>query len=1346
MMRRVALAFCLSLLALPVFAEESALRLRGIAFAEGEAEEIQIQVWAMGEQVAEHPEWQFEAVFDGIVAPGKPFSVDLGEARLPVLVELSAESHGAVSLQVVLPEQLDLPPAWLRRGDPLKISVSPMAKSADEAIVWGDVVSDFTSGDSRRWRPAIAHHFVGSGGALDAIVPPGSYGARIFSVHPDGHFRTEDVRMSGKPQPVRLDLATREVPVKVWDQRGRPVAGVRVVEASSPFEVAAASDEGGRAAVRVPVGGQWKIVALDDELMGMVLGRDRPEGELAIDLAPRNDLTLTWEEWADPLVIEPNWLPRALGRSPRSYSGGSVRLPKVEDKASCRFWSPWVATGVEWYDGSIEAVALSTRTAVSLEGRVVHADGQPAPGNPVWVRLARRSYYRSGSTPGTRGANQPLSRPWLPWAVSGADGSFSVAGLPPSEIQAEVLAPGLPTARGERLTGKEGGRLETTVVLQPGATLAFTVTDPHGIPLEGVSADVYRSNLTKTGGAGTMTVARTRDRGDPELTGMTDAEGRAKLAQVPVGVVRLRLSRPGSVTRTFDGIEVPVEGKDLGDLVLEPGVTLRGTTVGPDGEVVANAEVAVGADPRMQFFRPETTSDDQGLFLIPDLAMSGIIYLQARAEGLVPMAPLAVEMPPEGEVEVAMATERKLEGVALDSRDDAPVVGARIVLSAQYVANPGSAMIRSPRRVGDATTDSSGAFVFDGLVGGSQLELTVTASGLQRATREVAIPVEADPKPLIVRLEKGFDLQGLILDSEGEPAAGVRVAAMPESQAFEMRVYGAYSGTISGSDGRFRFDDLAPGKVTVSARSEDGLEAREVAEAGQSEEVVLRFERGLTVEGVVLDPESAPVAGAEVTVYGECIRNYVRYETAGDGLFELTGAKPAPCTMGVRAEGFVRKERQIEVPGGGLRGLEIRLERGATVVGQVRGLASSELENCYVVSDGAVSQPGMDGSFRLAGVGVGERVITARVSGSDRERSVRATVPEAGESDPVVIDFALGISLFGRVLRGSDGVPGMVVSANGVGARAYGSASSGPDGAYRIEGLEPGEFQVAVQSRGGDVVGGDHVLLEADTELDVQIASGRIAGNVVTSDSGEPIDGATVTIKGRGLPPVDRRTTTDASGFFQAFDLAEGGYVVHADAPERSPAQEVVTVSEGMVAEVVLSLEAERSTVFVVRGPDGRSPSNISILSARGGVFGPMLVASCSSGGRCEVDELPPGRWTLMVASSTNALALLVVDLPQNEVPVILRRTGKLELTAPADETGAVWQVRLIEAATGIVVPIHQWANPGRSEWVPVAVSGFSHFLPEGVWLVEAYAPGGTQSVHEVTVTAGATTDLRLGE
>ena len=68
----------------------------------------------------------------------------------------------------------------------------------------------------------------------------------------------------------------------------------------------------------------------------------------------------------------------------------------------------------------------------------------------------------------------------------------------------------------------------------------------------------------------------------------------------------------------------------------------------------------------------------------------------------------------------------------------------------------------------------------------------------------------------------------------------------------------------------------------------------------------------------------------------------------------------------------------------------------------------------------------------------------------------------------------------------------------------------------------------------------------------------------------------------------------------------------------------------------------------------------------------------------------------------------------------------------------------LTEAATGLVFPVHPYINPGRSEWVPVPMEGLYLTVPEGGWRLDAAAPDGEISVHEVAVAADGEVTVRL--
>ena len=732
-------------------------------------------------------------------------------------------------------------------------------------MVWGDAWADGWGWDHRRWQVAIPHLEVPPSANLEAYLPPDARAVWVVGAGEGGAFGTVQGESPTTGGALVLKIDSAPIAVRVWDERKRPVPGVMLADASSPLETGAVTDDDGRAVAQLPMTGEWNLIATGPGAVALKAGRGRPQAEVDLDLKPRDDIELSWPKELGTVVLHVSTSSNRFGRAPVTFSGGVAVLPRTPSSVSIDFWGPGIAPGRMQLTDAAGRLPLKAAAAVRIEGRVVSEIDTPVAGLPVWVHISSSANARYQGY-GSRGGPARLERPWLPWSVTDAAGRFSVAGLPPAEYEVEVRAPGLPTARSGRLEGAPGAVLETTVTLNAGATLALRIVDPEGNPLAGAVVDLHRS-AGRSGGANRMfVVGRRGSDGDPEVTVFTDEEGRARLASAPVGAVRLRLIRPGSVSRTIDGIEVPPEGLDIGDQVLEPGVTLTGTTVGPDGEPVGEAEVALERNPQTPFFQATTASDEDGRFSIHDLEPKGEVYLQARAEGLVPDAPLKVEMPTDGEIEVVMAEERFLEGLVLDARDDGPIEGAEVRLSITRTTSvPGLFAGRSSASVGESKTGTTGRFIFEGLSAG-EFGLSVAAEG-RRPVRQTVVIGESDPESVIIRMEPGLELRGRVETADGEPAAGVSVFASTSSQSIDGR-QAIGSSTQSAADGRFHFNDLSPGTQSVSARSEDGMNARATAEAGQPDEVVLRFPRGTVISGTVYGPDGSPFNGSTVRGFG----------------------------------------------------------------------------------------------------------------------------------------------------------------------------------------------------------------------------------------------------------------------------------------------------------------------------------------------------------------------------------------------------------------------------------------------------------------------------------------------
>ncbi len=1337
-MRRLAFVVSVLIFAVPTFAAEENIRLEGIAFTEGAAKEVQVQVWALGEQVGDHPEWQFEAVFGGVVAPGKAYSVDLGEARLPVVVELTAKDHVAVALEVILEEQKRLPKAWLRRGEALTLRVTRGSKPAVDAAAWGRIVPERSTFDPWRWQTVIPRSVVPPSGRLTVTVPGVASSISVRGLTREVEFGVEETRGVKPGATVRLALDSIPAKVRVFDRRGRPAPDVNVIEASSPTALAAATDADGNTEVQIPSAGQWVLTAVTGDERARTVGSSAPDGMIELQLGTSREKAISWPEEADPMVLQLTAHSPLLGGTPRTYRGGSARLPVVAvGWLSLRSWGPKTGFSNLRIEDPLEPAVLEMRSPARIVGRVTAPEGVTVEGLPVFVRLTPDWMMRRNGLTAFR-PDVPLRHQWLPWTVTGKNGELSLPDLPPGAYELETRAPGFPAAVSGRVFAKDGAVLEVELALAAGAQLSLAVMDPKGAPIEGVAVEVFRvpSNI---GGLR----SRPRDGGGPDARGATDLEGRVTLESVPVGQVRLALSRPGYVATTRTDIGVPPQGLDFGVITMNPGVTVRGTTVGPDGEPVAGAEVAMSPGPEDAWFRASTTSDDDGSFSLPDLDPVNEIYLRARDKGLVPEPPLKVELPPKGDIEVRMASERVIEGVVLGAEDGVPIAGAEIWASIEAMVGGMNRRVGTGKPV---TSGEDGSFRIGGLREG-RAELRVTARGRRELEQTVVIPADADPEPVVVRLEQGLELSGRVETEAGEPVPGLEVQAMGSSRRLVGRtVLMESSQTLTRQDGSFHFDDLGPGDYRLSATAIDGSSAEASVTAGQDDMVVLRLEAGETVSGVVTAEDGSPIAGAEVIVYGGGFHGPPpTVECRADGRFQVENVQPGEVTVYVEAEGFVSEREKTEVVSGSGAEVQIRLARGGTVVGVIRGLSASELESTHINSDGGgQTLPTGDGTFELKGVEPGEREIFARTRSSGRTKSVRTNVAVGSVGEQVVIDFGGGLTVSGQVLRGGNPVLGMAVSATRIGEYAQTGTVTDSNGAYRIEGLESGEYEIAARSRAGDVLAGDHVLLDVDSEIDLRIAGGRLEGRVLKAESGNPIEGATVHVKSIGLPAVSRSAQTGDSGEFVVDDLLDGDFRVSAEARGRSPVQELITVSDSSPGQVTLRMDPEESTVFVVREPDGSPARNVLFLTHRGGVQGPSSYATCDQDGRCEVGDVPPGVWTVLIRG--DGAALLEVSFPAGEVPVQMKPRGQLKVIPPPSDGGAAWQARITEAARGLIAPSIDWRNPGLGEWLPVTAPRLSLYVPEGLYRVEIFAPDGSTSVWDVAVPGGGEAEVVLGE
>jgi 5-hydroxyisourate hydrolase-like protein (transthyretin family) len=1322
------------LVSCPVLAGQ---RISGVVFTEGNAHKITVRAWAVGQALVAKPPLADAPLAELTATPANGFGFELPDDALPVRVEVTAPGHLGAAFTVALPAQAGLPPLWLPAGSELRIRVLVDNKPATGARIWGLLQGLNRVDDAGRWQPVVPSTEVDGKGQAKVWVPAQGT-ATLSGWGTDGRWgMLPSLRLPALGVRV-LRLDSRPTTVLVRTSRGDPAVGILVADRNAPPGTARVTDEKGKVTVQAAGTGDIAVTALGGGYVGTLVRHTPPTGEVTLTLEPVPELIVQWSGTRAPVLFDPAWIPSPLrGGAPLVARGGRTKVSFIPGGGTLTAWGVGVASQVLRIQAVEPPVALHFAPAATVEGNVVEAEDAPVAAVPVWCAQAPPlpgGWHRLAR------ARRQLERPLLPWAVSGSGGAFNIADLAAGPLRLTALKPGAPPADSGPLTLAAGGTARVTLRLVKGTWLALQVVDSEGRVLPGVSAHVFTNEEGRAASMWRSIVGSGASRGEPIAGGTSDSEGALRLQSLPSGPLGLELILSGYVTRWLD-VELPAGGKDLGPQVLEPGATVSGRVVDERGQGVADADVYASAGPwgGREFGPPAARSDPLGNFAIADRPRQGKIFLEARSEGLVMSQPVKVVLPPPGPVELRVSRARALEGHVLDERSTEPVRGARVSAARVMQRTIGSGNLYFSRGGAEGETDEAGLFRLEALEAGNYT-VTVTASGYKRTQVEATVPEEGQPKVLTVALKHGVAIRGRVVDAQEAPAGGLDVYANPAARQTGTATAAMSGGSArTGSDGSFLIEGLETGRYEVLAEDETGAQAREMADAGGTEEVVLRLQSPGALDGTVVSSDRTPVAGAKVMTMGPS--GMVEGERTTDvrGSFAFEGLPPGRYMLMASDEKHASARQQVTVEASRTVQVELAFKPGGVVVGTVRGLSPEELNNCQVFSDAGISAyPAADGNFRLEGVPVGVSRVTAFVLSSTKQRSAPVDLKDLDTPVSVTLDFSNGITLTGSVRREGRPAQGIGVQAQPVGQGTGSGTVTDQDGQFEIKGLDPGQFVVSALDDQGRTLVSQRVTATTDTRVDLVVPGGSLAGRVTDASSGSPVAEATVRATPQGEGGQGQVSSTDDAGSFAFHELADGAFVVRAEAPGYSPGEAQAVVSRGQARDASIALQPEQHLTLIVRDADGSIPDQIFLTPMREGQVSATIWVGCDRDGRAVITTLAAGVYTLRVGSWQGS-AINRAAVPGPDLAVQLSPNGTLVIAAPPG-SGA-WRVRLVTG--GLVVPTPSWQGLSGGEWAEIGSAGLRLSLPAAIYTAEIVAPDGTAREQQVGVPPGGEAMIR---
>jgi RNA polymerase sigma factor (sigma-70 family) len=403
-------------------------------------------------------------------------------------------------------------------------------------------------------------------------------------------------------------------------------------------------------------------------------------------------------------------------------------------------------------------------------------------------------------------------------------------------------------------------RTPLEVIAQPaspetGALVVTVVWADDGSPAEGVCAEVD----VLDGGV---------PRAD-RLHGLTDAQGRARFAGLPVG--RIAVYPPvGSLEKSTIAVGETTEVR----LELGGTVVVEGRVVAPDGGPVGGARIrAERWDGKGHLGHVIGKSNPDGSFRLRGVDPESEI--SAAAPGWRPSLAFRAEELPVGargarEVVLELGESGgRLAGRVLDAEGQ-PVAGAQVLAGPRGGGNQNlpSGQVAYQPYPELLFTDEDGQFEVVADLEPYDLPVEVIASGhpvwfgsahVQRGERAW----------LEVQLERPSRIVGRVLDARGEAIAGASVRASREVGALRYFDRTPLPSARTDERGEFALDWVSTGEVEVSAnlstdQAAGRARARITCDPGGTHEVELRLDPEPALRGRVVDGDGQALVGWSV--------------------------------------------------------------------------------------------------------------------------------------------------------------------------------------------------------------------------------------------------------------------------------------------------------------------------------------------------------------------------------------------------------------------------------------------------------------------------------------------------
>ncbi len=745
---------------------------------------------------------------------------------------------------------------------------------------------------------------------------------------------------------------------------------------------------------------------------------------------------------------------------------------------------------------------------------------------------------------------------------SGKDGTFLFENLSPADYYCKVIADEYIAPADAITVSDDPAHIE--IRLEPAARVMGRVTDENDRPI-----------------AGAVIIA------DRYFRAVTDAQGGYVLKGMPAKKNYLSIDAPGYALKDRDFMLVQCEkGQETihNISMLRAGVIVLALKPETDvlampGSIGIRLQQTTGRSRRSESFR--APFDGQTAIFSNMPPGSYVMWVEDDAVG---SGVTNVMITSDAETHAGLVARKTamLSGAVADANGK-PVDQAQLMLFALREKHT------SDERDNDfkfARSDTNGAFKIKGLLPG-RFEIRVSHDAYVHTN--LIVTIGEDNLALNVVLDRGLCISGNIAESDGEPAAGVKIMAYAEERSdttLTRRHSFGRSKTVELKNGVFVLTGLEPDgtyRLVFSSASDelDTLLTMDGVKAG-TEELLISLGRRHTVHGVVSDVDGQPVAGAAFTV--------VRQEGGGTGRIRFSSYGKRKDANMTDAEGR----------------FSVMLREGSQ----------------YIIE--FVKPPLLPG-----------KALVDLSAGTDAIASALSVVMQTGCTVSGVVVHADGRPAAGLIVESAVGEASMPFA---LGEDNDGTRRTDAEGRFVLPGVPSGVVTLKVMERQDEyrrkTMYSRDIMVHRDqsNETRIELPPMGHARAVVLNEAGDPVPDVYVSLMSPRNALVQASGQTDIEGAFVFTNMAAGGYMLMCFAQ---------TEETGMRPQIrSVEIAAGRTLDLIIRPKEKADAAGASVV--QGVIRGNERV---SSGGKLTVARLPD-------EDSSDPMAMMSMFEDQIEAPV----------------------------------------------------------------------------------------------